>query len=475
MSDETVPGSFQRSGSIAIAGLLAVTLGGCASVYNQPLNAPTSNPVGGFVRQAGAAEAPIPARSVSGDTVIGLAFSGGGTRASAFAYGVLDRMGKYQTRRQGPLLDHVGVVSGVSGGAIMAAYYGLKGPAALHDFRARYLTQDLMAQLDTSFSLGNISRALGGGVNTDNKLRDWFNANLFHDATFGDLGGRRPVTLINATDIYNRTPFLFSPPTFAAACSDITQYPIAAAVAASAAVPGAFAPVVIETYPDRCQTPLPAWITTAAANPNASPLLQAYARGMTDIRSGRVKYVKLFDGGLIDNYGLSGITITRAGQSTPYGPLRPDEAINLRRLMFLVVDAGQGPKGDWSTTLEGPAGKELVGAVVDVLVDSNARASYTAFDETMKAWRESIVKWRCGLPAAEAARLRGKSGPWNCRDLKFTIARISFDQLGPERAKVLNAVPTSFTLPVDSIDTLTQAGGDALDGNAAFQGFLRDM
>ncbi len=66
--------------------------------------------------------------------------------------------------------------------------------------------------------------------------------------------------VINATDIYNRTPFLFSPQTFAAACSDITQYPIAAAVAASAAVPGAFAPVVIETFPDECRTPLPAWV-----------------------------------------------------------------------------------------------------------------------------------------------------------------------------------------------------------------------
>ncbi|RDV05766.1 patatin-like phospholipase family protein [Undibacter mobilis] len=474
MSGKSVSSSLQRNASFAIACVLASLLGGCASVHNLPLNTPTSSPMPGFIRPAGAAEA-IPARRISGDTVVGLAFSGGGTRAAAFAYGVLDRMAKYQIPREGPLLDHIGLVSGVSGGAIMAAYYGLKGPAALHDFRARYLTQDLMAQLDTSFSLGNIARAVGGGVNTDNKMRDWFNTNLFHGATFADLAGRRPVALINATDIYNRTPFLFSPQTFAAACSDFAQYPLAAAVAASAAVPGAFAPVVIEAYPDQCQTPLPGWVTAAAANPHASPLLQAYARGLTDIRSGRVKYVKLFDGGLIDNYGLSGITIIRAGQRTPYGPLSPEEAINMRRMMFLVVDAGQGPKGNWSSTLEGPAGRELVGAVVDVLVDANARTSYTAFEETMKAWRESIVKWRCGLKASEVAQLRGRSGPWNCRDLKFTIARVSFDQLGAERARVLNAVPTSFTLPADTIDTLTQAGGDALDANAAFQGFIRDM
>lgn len=455
---------------------LAVALGGCASVYNQPLNAPSAAPFQGIIRSADAAESGSPgAPGLRSDTVIGLAFSGGGTRAAAFAYGVLDRMSQTPTVRHGQLLDHIGVISGVSGGSIMAAYYGLKGPAALTDFRARYLTQDLMSQLNTSLSLGNISRALGGGANTDTALRDWFNTHLFHDATFASLIGKRPVTIINASDIYNRTPFLFSPQTFAAACSDIAQYPVAAAVAASSAVPGAFAPVVIETFPEQCETPLPAWVTDAAKNVDAPPLLRAYARGMTDIRSGRVKYVKLFDGGLTDNLGVSGITITRAGQTTPYGPLRPEEAVNLRRLMFLVVDAGQGPKGDWSRTLEGPAGKDLFGAVVDVLVDANSQSSYTAFAATMKSWRDSIVKWRCGLKPVEANRLRGRGGPWNCQDLKFTIARISFDQLGPDRARLLNAVPTSFTLPPESVDELARAGGDALSANPAFQRFLSEM
>ncbi|MBI1204697.1 MAG: patatin-like phospholipase family protein [Rhodopseudomonas sp.] len=454
----------------------ALLVGACASVYNQPLNAPSANPFHGVVRPAEAAESGgAGAPGLRSDTVIGLAFSGGGTRAAAFAYGVLDRMAQTPTARHGQLLDHIGVISGVSGGSIMAAYYGLKGPAALTDFRARYLTQDLMSQLNTSFSLGNISRALGGGANTDTALRDWFNAHLFHDATFASLLERRPVTIINASDIYNRTPFLFSPQTFAAACSDITKYPIAAAVAASAAVPAAFAPVVIEAFPDHCKAPLAPWIERAANDAGASPLLHNYAKGLKDIRDGKVKYVKLFDGGLIDNYGLSGITILRAGQLTPYGPLRPEQAVNLRRFLFLVVDAGQGPQGDWSTTLEGPAGKDLIAAVVDVLVDANAHASYAAFEATMQNWRNDIVRWRCGLKRAEAARLRGRDGPWNCRDLKITVARVSFDQLDAARARRLNKVPTTFTLPADTVDEVAQAGGDALSANPAFQKFLKDL
>ncbi len=469
-----------RQRSVLLLGAaLALTLGACASVHNLPLNTPTASPL--VVASGGAAAAVAAEQRAEGDdgAIMGLAFSGGGTRAAAFAYGVLEQLARtpLPRKRQGDLLDRVGLVSGVSGGSIIAAYYGLKGRAALADFRQQFLTQDVMAALDTNVTLVNLGRALGGGVNGDNRLRGWFNDHLYHHATFGALMARpRPIVLINATDVYDRTPFLFVPQTFAAACSDITKYPIAAGVAASAAVPAAFAPVVIETFPGKCRTPLPRWIVKAASDPGASPLVQSFAQAMEKIHDGKVKYVKLFDGGLIDNFGLSGITILRAAQDTPYGPLRPAEAVNLRRFLFLVVDAGQGPSGDWTKTVEGPAGKELVGAVLGALVDANSHASYSAFQSTMRNWRNAIVRWRCGLKRAEVARLRGGHiGRWNCRDLEITVARLSFADLGAARAKTLNEVPTALTLPVKSVDALTQAGSDALQGNAAFQRFLKEM
>jgi NTE family protein len=466
-----------RIGTASGVTAIALALGACASVYNLPLNVPSAMPVTGGPGDA-VAVAAAKQKQISGqdDTVIALSFSGGGTRAAAFAYGVLYKLAQTPSSRGDPhgrLIDHIGLVSGVSGGSIMAAYYGLKGKAALTDFRQQFLTQDVMASLDTDFNVVNISRALGGGVNTDNKLRDWFNAHLFHDATLGDLAARqRPIVVINATDTYNRTPFLFAPQTFAAACSSFDKYPVAAAVAASAAVPAAFAPVVIETYPGACRTPLPSWVDKAADNAAASPLLQNYAKALKDIRAGKLKYIKLFDGGLVDNYGLSGITIMRAASSTPYGPLRPEEAINLRRIMFLVVDAGQTAQGDWTKTLEGPAGKDLVGAVVDVLIDANSHASYAAFEATMKNWHDDIVRWRCGLKSSEVARLRARPGPWSCRDLQITVGRVSFEQLERWRARELGRVPTTFTLPAATVDALARAGSDALEANPAFQAFV---
>src|SRR5882724_8563328 len=57
-----------------------------------------------------------------------LAFSGGGTRAAALAYGVLEELARTQIIWEGQhrrLLDEVDYISAVSGGSFTAAYYAL--------------------------------------------------------------------------------------------------------------------------------------------------------------------------------------------------------------------------------------------------------------------------------------------------------------------------------------------------------------
>ena len=55
------------------------------------------------------------------------------------------------------------------------------------------------------------------------------------------------------------------------------------------------------------------------------------------------------------------------------------------------------------------------------------------------------------------------------------VGRVAFDQLGPMRARALNAIPTSFSLPPQTVDALTQAAGDALRINPAYREFLKEM
>lgn len=457
---------------------VALTSFGCAQITNLPFNQPTA------LANAGVTLDPNVSIGVEGraaveskdDTVIGLAFSGGGTRAAAFSFGVLQELDKasIRGRRQNVnLLDRVDFVSGVSGGSVTAAYFGLKKRAALSDFRERFLLKDAEESLNTSVNLVNLGRGLSGGVNEDTRFRTWLDANLFDGATFSTLYSKqRPMVWINATDIYNRTPFVFIPLQFSAICSDLAQYPISGAVAASAAVPVAFAPIMLEAYPDKCRYTPPDWVARAQSNPNASPLLRAFANGMQRHSDGTMKYIKLLDGGLVDNYGLSGFTIARESSLTPHGPLTPGEAVRIRRMIFLVVDAGNESKKDWAQKLEGPSGADLISAIADVSVDAASRASYSAFEATMRNWREAVVRWRCGLSATDVVKFGGATR-WNCRDLKFFVGRVTFDHLEKDRAQKLKLVPTRLKLPADTVDDVVAAGGEALLRNPAFQAFLQ--
>lgn len=461
---------------LAAAALVLGTVG-CSSITNHPINEPTSQNNAGIAldpRAAAGAEGRAAAES-NDDTVVGLAFSGGGTRAAAFSFGVLKELDRASPggRQTGSLLDRVDFVSGVSGGSVSAAYFGLKKRAALDDFRERFLIKDAEQNLETSVNLVNLGRGLGGGVNEDIRFRSWLDANLFGGATFSEFFGRKgPIVWINATDIYNRTPFVFIPIQFSAICSDLAKYPISSAVAASAAVPVAFAPIMLEPYPGQCNFTTPAWIKRAQDNVDAPPLLRAFANGMQRHSDGTMKYIKLLDGGLVDNFGLSGFTIVRESANTPYGPLTPGEAVRLRRLLFLVVDSGNESNKEWAQKLEGPSGADLIAAISDVSIDAASRASYSAFEATMRNWREAIVRWRCGLSQADVAKFGGRGG-WNCRNLKFIIGRISFDLLGSDRAQKLKLVPTRFKLPEQSVDELIAAGGEALQRSRTYQEFLK--
>jgi NTE family protein len=442
----------------------------CAQIHNDPINQPL------LPGAAPSAELGRGVETYYDDTVIALSFSGGGTRAAAFSYGVLTALDQTPTpNRSTSLLDRVDFVTGVSGGSVLAAYYGLKKRKALADFKERFLLRNAEEGLTTEISLMNIARGLQGGINDTTQFPNWLDENLFDHATYKSLlFQRRPLVWINASDVYNRTPFVFGRVIFGALCSDLANYPISLAVAASAAVPVVFAPIVIQGFPGGCSVPLPDWVQRARNREDAPPLLKLFANALERYHSGEVKFVKLLDGGLVDNYGLAGLTIARLASDTPYGPLEPEEGVKLRRMLFLVADAGRAPSGAWAQTVAGPSGVTLITAASDTATESGAVGSYSAFHDTMDEWQQALVNWRCKLSAADRRRFGAPSG-WNCRDVKFFVGRVAFDQLDPQRRVALNAIETRFVLPPQQVDMLIDAGRDALKANGTFRSFLGSL
>jgi NTE family protein len=234
-------------------------------------------------------------------------------------------------------------------------------------------------------------------------------------------------------------------------CSDLSRYSVADAVAASMAVPVLFAPVVVRTYPDKC-APLPGEIASILARSYASRDFNAIIKATTAYRDPtRVRYIKLADGGLTDNFGVSNLTLSRLAYGTPYAPMTERDAVRIRRLLLIVVDASQGPNGDWTLHEAGPAGLDLALSATDAAVDAAARAAADAFGRMIQEWHDSVIAFRCGLKPADVIRLGGPA-QWDCADVKFSLAYLAVGELESPMLERIEAVPTRLTLDADQVD-----------------------
>jgi len=448
-----------------LATLVATLLAGCATPRfdNEPRNAPVT---AAFVAQA---EAP---RDIVGRHVIGLSLSGGGLRAAAFGLGVLQALAGAD-EPQADVYDDLTFITSVSGGSLVAAYVGLHGRDGLQHFRERVLLQDLERDLRLNWaSPSNLLRLAAGGLNDRSNLAQRLDSEVFRGATFADLYRRnKPDVWINATDLYHRIPFPFTPPAFLALCSDLSALPVSEAVAASMAVPLVFAPVVLRTHPQACLTPLPPLEAplqgTAGA---ATDTVASVAQAIRDYRDpSRVRYLKLADGGLTDNQGLASILVARALSGTPYGPLTEADAVRLRRMLFLIVDAGRAPAGDWALQLQGPGGLDVGLAAADAAIDSATRLSATAFRDMARRWQQDMVRFRCNLSPDRVRALLPAEETWACDDLQIVVETISPDALAPVRTARLRAMPTRLALTAEQVDEAIAAGRDAARASPALR------
>jgi NTE family protein len=450
--------------------LWTLLLAACATRFdNEPQNRPITAE---FVAQS------QQLRGIVGANTIGLSLSGGGLRAAAFSFGVLQALTAAGDART-DVFDELTFMSSVSGGSLTAAYMALHGRDGLQHFRTRVLDLNLERDLRLNlFSPVNLARLLAGGVNDRSNLAATLDADVFRGATFADLYRRnKPDVWINATDLYNRTPFPFIPPVFFGLCSDLSRLRVSEAVAASMAVPLAFSPVVLKTFPGECLNPLPPNMDAMLADDGGvtAGILASTARAIRNYRDPqRMRYVKLADGGLTDNQGLASILIARAVSDTSFGPLREDDVVRLRRMLFLIVDAGRPPAGDWAMQLDGPSGVEVGIAAADAAIDSATRLSAAAFRTMTNEWRDNIVRHRCSLSPAQVRRHLPAGQEWRCDDVTFFIGTVSAESLGPERAARLRDMPTRLSLPRVDVDTAIDAGRDAALLNPALRAYLAD-
>ena len=255
---------------------VALATGACTTygvIENRPLAHGEGNPgytLGEFARNLS---------HRTDELTLGVAFSGGGTRAAALSYGVMLELRDTRVLMGGKeqrLLDAVSAISSVSGGSFTSAYYGLYGDRLFVDFEERFLRRDVEGVLLRG--LLNPLRWFSSRGRTEMAVA-YYQESLFGEATFADLMRKdSPLILINTSDLSSGARFSFVQEYFDLLCSDLTSFALARAVAASSAVPVLFDPVVVENYAG-CAKRLPAWLVAAQQRDNDNPNLRMIVEG----------------------------------------------------------------------------------------------------------------------------------------------------------------------------------------------------
>lgn len=360
----------------------------------------------------------------------------------------------------------------------MVALFGLYGPAGVPGFRERFLIANAETYMVTSgLNPLTIAKGVADGVNGRNTFGRYLDEVLFKGAVFGDLRKRSRIkTWINATDMTNNTSFLFSPETFDALSSDLSKVRLGEAVAASAAFPLVFTPIVLKAHQGKGDYREPDWLTAARCNPEATAAMRAHARALKSYANpDDVKFVKLLDGGITDNFGTTGLAVERARAQVPYAPLTAEEAVKLKRMLFLVANAGVEEDYDWTRKVAGPGGVNLAMSIATSAMSAASRSGYDSMRGELRFWEAELIEWRCALPLGEVRRLRGSTAGWDCKDVKLFADEVSLASLPPAMRGALNKVPTRLKLETAQVDMVIETGRLATRMPPEFHGFLASL
>src|SRR6185369_6528796 len=267
---------------------------------------------------------------------------------------------------RGRLLDEVDLISAVSAGSFTAAYYGLYGDRLFNDFESAFLKRNIQSGLLAPyFSPLNWFRLASPKFSRIDLAAEYYDRHLFGGHTFGDLRtqGRRPFLMINANDMSLGARFEFTQDQFDLLCSDLAQFPLGRAVAASSAFPILLSPVTLRNYAGSCDSPERGWIQAALANRATSTRRRNQAlEARSYLDSTNRPFIHLLDGGLADNLGLRGpleAIVARGGDVDSGQWFQMDQ---MRKVVLVVVNASVTPDYGASRREDSPSLRQVARA-----------------------------------------------------------------------------------------------------------------
>jgi NTE family protein len=467
-----------RSGLAAVSALIgAVVLAGCAT---RPVNPPIkqADPSVGYRFET---------RRVNirnEETLIILAFSGGGTRAAAFSYGALEFLRNTEVldpnNKKLRLIDSVGVITGVSGGSFTALAYGLYGDELFNLYEKSFLKRNVQGEIfSRTINPGNWGDLWSTGWGRSELAADLYDEILFKGATFADLNrGSGPLIVASATDLSTGSRFIFGQSNFDILCSDLGAVRLSRAAAASSAVPVVLSPVTFNNYGGTCGRTAPPWMR-AFLDSDEPP--RPAARAIRSLRtvesfadSSSRPFLHLIDGGVSDNVGMRGVLGTLELVEALRESGQPTLLDRVKQVIVVIVNSLSSPPTDWDKREQPPGAVEILLKSSGVPIDNFSFESIELLRDMSERWR--TLRQIRNSPAFNAARDPAAAAAVQGPDARIYAIDVSFAAVKDKAEfEYLNQLPTSFVLPDEAVDRLRAAAGKVIMESPEFHRLLKDL
>jgi len=468
-----------RALAVAALALLAL-LAACASVE------PGNPPLARYSPDAGYRFDRLQAPAGADRLFVIVTFSGGGTRAAALAFGVLEALRDTTLELDGRktrLLDEVDVISSISGGSFPAAYYALRGEATFAEFPGKFLYRPIQSELvSLALSPASWPRLAAAAYGRSDLAASFYDREVFGGATYADViaRDRRPFVILNATDMSTGRPFPFIQDRFDLICSDLAGVKLARAAAASSAFPGGLTALTFWNYAGGCGYRQPAWVALAMQDPpaqlNARRTAEAEARLSLAAPGPARPYLHLTDGGVSDNLGLRGPLEAIVSVDSPWSVLRRINQGRVERLVVIAVNAATRPETKRDASADVPGLVDTVTAAATVPLDNYSFDTVELLDRIAAEYRsDARAVAACNrLSAARGAQCALNLPAPNAVELYPVQVAFEFLPDRAERDWALD-VPTSLELPRAAVDRLRLLGRKLLAQDPQFRRLLGEL
>ena len=378
------------------------------------------------------------------NTLVFVSLSGGGTRAAAMSWKVLEELKKIpyiytdkkDNRVQSTLANEIDYISGISGGSFAAAAWCFyKDDMEL--FRKRFIERDIEGALEKKvfFPPTNLIRLMSPYYDRINIASEFYDNEVFDKKTFNDLPAH-PVLWINATHLALGERFTYDKTHFDYLASDLSKYPIGYACAASSAFPVLLSPITLKNYSEQIDLEGDEKYKLAYKNFHELEDVEEYfyIKSREFYNDPKNKFVHLADGGVVDNQGLQ-VIIDQFETNGIINKKLNDGDNPLKRLIIININAGVSPTDESCEKENAP---KIPSVIKDTMVSSMDILSAKRWKNIKKLCEE--VDKTSYIDVDDKKLIKTYPIEINIRNLEDENNRIEFNKL-----------PTSFKLSGEQV------------------------